>query len=99
LGRQGRRAGQCSLSDLVDLPTQSGEGWREGHDFCDGQQAAQLAGHIVQRQRAPRWWRVVQRALKDLRQWEATRQLPGGKALSEQVWWQVELWDAYWAGQ
>jgi hypothetical protein len=39
---------------------------------------------------------LVRSVLEELEMFEWTGALPGGKAWSEQVWWRVELWRAFW---
>jgi len=39
---------------------------------------------------------LLRAVLEELELSEWTGALPGGKAWSEQVWWRVELWRAFW---
>lgn len=70
---------------------------REGVDFASQAEAAALVREArAVRVRWPVWARLLLRVQWELRMWEATGALPGGKVWSEQPAWKVELWTSWW---
>ncbi len=70
---------------------------REGVDFTDPREAAALLGtEKPVAVRVPTWALMTMAALRELWRHEATGQLPGGRACTEQPAWKVALWEAYW---
>jgi len=82
------------LADELRAPTVR---VREGVDFTDPREAAALLGtEKPVAVRVPTWALMTMAALRELWRHEATGQLPGGRACTEQPAWKVALWEAYW---
>ena len=94
-----RQSGRVDLRPLLFGAEAEADGpvLREGHDFA-GQSEVPGSEAPSRPVGGPGLLRLVGEIVREAMLLEVTGELPGGKAWSEQPWWRVGLWEAFWEG-